>query len=570
MKEKEKPIVKIISELREEYEPYRLKHSKKEIERWVQQFKKKNKTRELNIDIYFSKLFGHGPTELEKLNIMFLDRSKDLFYYKNKRTSGGYYIIISDLHKDKVNIRIDFADALKNQWYGENNVLDLIEKEIYKEAFKNLQSLGTKFFYINGKENVYYVKNDNTLNKYISELKLVISNYSNVMREYLNKNKELNKKYEDIYNKYREMNKLHTKQGMLFTKYVWAMVFNKRKIEPNIYQDIEIDEHHNLEREDSHFENKEYNFMSNEEFDRIVELLKYKKNIILEGVPGVGKTFIAKKIAKEITEKNEKNIKIIQFHQSYSYEDFIQGLRPTDQGTFEPKDGILKKLCSVARQNIEQKYVMIIDEINRGKISKIFGETFMLIEKDKRATKADIEKGNNSQYAVNLQYSDNELFDIPENVYFIGTMNTMDRSIALMDYALRRRFAVYEIKPCFEDKEGLNNFKQYLNDIKSKELSILAEKIKSINESNDLDEIKFGHSYLCGLNNEANISEKIKLIINYEIIPQLKEYLIGENDKIEKLKDFLDISNEQNLLVDKFLNNRNKDNNNQDGEDIND
>lgn len=567
---KEESIVKIINELREEYEPYRLEHSKKEIERWVQQFKERNKTRELNIDIYFSKAFGNGPTELEKLNIMFLDRSSDLFYYKNKRPSGGYYIIISDLHKDKVNVRIDFSDTLKKQWYGENDLFDLIEKEIYTESFKNLQSLGTKFIYINEKEHMYYVKNDNTLHRYISELKLVISNYSNVMREYLSKNKKLDEKYEQMYNKYRKMIKMHTKQGKLFTKYVWSMVFNKLKIEPSINQSI-LDEEPNTGSEDTYLDKKEYNFMSNEEFNRIVELIKYKKNVILEGVPGVGKTFIAKKIARELTEKNEDNIKIIQFHQSYSYEDFVQGLRPTEHGVFEPKDGILKKICNIARQKMNQNYVMIIDEINRGKISKIFGETFMLIEKDKRATKEEIENEGNSQYAVNLQYAenDNELFDIPENVYFIGTMNTMDRSIALMDYALRRRFAVYEIKPCFEDKEGLNNFKQYLNDINSKELSILTEKIKSINESNNLEEIKFGHSYLCGLNNEINIKEKIELIINYEIIPQLKEYLIGENDKIEKLKEFLDITNEQYLSVDEFLNNRNKYNNNQDGEDIN-
>ena len=567
---KEESIVKIINELREEYEPYRLEHSKKEIERWVQQFKERNKTRELNIDIYFSKAFGNGPTELEKLNIMFLDRSSDLFYYKNKRPSGGYYIIISDLHKDKVNVRIDFSDTLKKQWYGENDLFDLIEKEIYTESFKNLQSLGTKFIYINEKEHMYYVKNDNTLHRYISELKLVISNYSNVMREYLSKNKKLDEKYEQMYNKYRKMIKMHTKQGKLFTKYVWSMVFNKLKIEPSINQSI-LDEEPNTGSEDTYLDKKEYNFMSNEEFNRIVELIKYKKNVILEGVPGVGKTFIAKKIARELTEKNEDNIKIIQFHQSYSYEDFVQGLRPTEHGVFEPKDGILKNICNIARQKMNQNYVMIIDEINRGKISKIFGETFMLIEKDKRATKEEIENEGNSQYAVNLQYAenDNELFDIPENVYFIGTMNTMDRSIALMDYALRRRFAVYEIKPCFEDKEGLNNFKQYLNDINSKELSILTEKIKSINESNNLEEIKFGHSYLCGLNNEINIKEKIELIINYEIIPQLKEYLIGENDKIEKLKEFLDITNEQYLSVDEFLNNRNKYNNNQDGEDIN-
>lgn len=312
---------------------------------------------------------------------------------------------------------------------------------------------------------------------------------------------------------------------------------------------------------------KEYNFMTDTEFNKIIELLEFKKNIILEGVPGVGKTYIAKKIAKEITSNKEENIKIIQFHQSYAYEDFVQGLRPTDKNTFEPVDGILKVLCDEAKKHIDNKYVMIIDEINRGNISKIFGETFMLIEKDKRIKKEEIQENVNSKYAVTLPYSKNkeERFDIPENVYFIGTMNTMDRSIALMDFALRRRFAVYEVKPCFEDEESNNIFTEYLKDVDNSKLAILVEKIKSINNSKKLDKIKFGHSYFCGLNEDSNLDIKIDFIINHEILPQLKEYLLGDDDKNKKLQEFLNPDNTKSLEVDKFLNKN--DGQNEDDED---
>lgn len=302
-------------------------------------------------------------------------------------------------------------------------------------------------------------------------------------------------------------------------------------------------------------EKEKYCFISKEQLQEIEELLEYNKNIILEGVPGVGKTYIARKIASKISHGKEENIQVIQFHQTYAYEDFIQGLRPKNN-VFETVDGILKAICDKAKEDIrngnDSKYVLIIDEINRGNISKIFGETFMLIEKDKRRTKEQILNNELSKYAVRLPYSQNkeEKFDIPENVYIIGTMNTMDKSIALMDYALKRRFGIYEIKPCFEDEEGYKGFKKYLEDINNDNLNTLVEKIISINENKKLEGIKFGHSYFCGLDSETeiNIDKKVEFIIKYEIIPQLKEYLLGDNKKLKKMKDFLDIKNKSYLL----------------------
>lgn len=294
---------------------------------------------------------------------------------------------------------------------------------------------------------------------------------------------------------------------------------------------------------------KEYSFISKDEINKIKELLEFKKNIILEGVPGVGKTYIAEKIAEDIVEGKKENIEIIQFHQSYSYEDFIEGLRPTEDGShFEPYSGILKTLCEKAKERIDEKFVVIIDEINRGNISKIFGETFMLIEKDKRLTEEQILNGENSKYAVKLPYS-NDKFDIPENVYFIGTMNTIDRSIALFDIALRRRFANYEIKPCFNDRheDVKKEIKQYLKDVNSEKLELLWNKIKEIDSKPDDENegLLIGHSYLCGLQNvpKEEVDEKIDLILNYELLPQIREYFIGNEEKIKKLEKYFSFSN---------------------------
>ena len=284
---------------------------------------------------------------------------------------------------------------------------------------------------------------------------------------------------------------------------------------------------------------KEYCFTSNEQLEEIKEILEYKKNIILEGVPGVGKTYLAKKIAEKIVgqDKNE-NIFMVQFHQNYSYEDFIEGLRPSGQknGEFEVHAGIMKKICNQIKEENkwDEKFVLIIDEINRGNISKIFGETFMLIEENKRCRK-DEEK-----YTMELPYSQ-EKFSVPENLYIIGTMNSIDRSIALFDFALRRRFAMYEIEPCFNDDRVQSEINNYLKEVNSKRLDNIWNKIKKLNqklEQEDANGIKIGHSYLCGLNNYPNEKKEkvIDMTIKYEILPQIKEYFIGNEQRFEKIK----------------------------------
>ena len=192
-------------------------------------------------------------------------------------------------------------------------------------------------------------------------------------------------------------------------------------------------------------------FISETDFLQTVALLKRKKNIILQGPPGVGKTFIARKLAYEIMQEvKDTNIEMVQFHQSYSYEDFIQGLRPTQKGGFDLRDGIFYTFCQRALAHPDRPFFFVIDEINRGNLSKIFGELMMLIEADKRDEK----------FALKLTYAEDEedRFYVPQNLYIIGTMNTADRSLAIVDYALRRRFAFVTLQPDYGD-----NFRSFLS-----------------------------------------------------------------------------------------------------------
>lgn len=401
-------------------------------------------------------------------------------------------------------------------------------------------------------------------------------------------------------------------------------------------------------------------FIEENDFETIKALLERKKNIILQGAPGVGKTFAAKRIAYSmIGKKDEKLIKIVQFHQNYSYEDFVEGYKPNEDGGFELKDGVFKEFCKKALKNLEEcnkseyeksfekkfeeaynkliediinennveikskkevvyddieitskdnikikrknsflhinyndllkvakkfkpqqefsttdirtllekgrhtsgywavlnhiynnywnenntetkhtekieekKYFFIIDEINRGNLSKIFGELLMLIE--------DTHRGE----TINLAYSGEE-FCVPENVYIIGMMNTADRSLAMIDYALRRRFSFFEMQPAFENKK-------FRDIIKGKNLENVVEKIIELNNKICKDAslgkgFCIGHSYFCNLTDDNE--ETLKNIINYEIAPMLKEYWFDDiqeyNKAIESLKELFKNDNLQ-------------------------
>ncbi len=301
-------------------------------------------------------------------------------------------------------------------------------------------------------------------------------------------------------------------------------------------------------------------FISNEYLeDRLLEINKIKnksiisdgnnykiktKNIILYGAPGVGKTHNYKKLLSlieagdfketdifnfvinnkddEIEEgsierlykevKNEKRLEFISFHQSYSYEDFIEGFRPNEDGNIKLEDGIFKNIVADSLKQKEKNFYLVIDEINRGNISKIFGELITLIEEDKRDT-----------YEVTLPYS-KEPFKIPSNLYIIATMNSTDKSIATIDIALRRRFTFLKMKPnlaLVENKEAKELMKKLNEFIGRKE--------------NLGEDYKLGHSYFMKVENESDLD----FVKEYKIKPLIEEYFYADENKLGEILGIL-------------------------------
>ncbi len=266
-------------------------------------------------------------------------------------------------------------------------------------------------------------------------------------------------------------------------------------------------------------------FISRDEFETLKELVELKKNVILQGAPGVGKTFSARRLAwAMLGEKNDNNITLIQFHQNYSYEDFVMGYKPAGN-TFELQTGIFYDFCKRVAECPEEKFFFIIDEINRGNLSKIFGELLMLIEDDYRGEE------------LTLAYR-NERFSVPKNLFIIGMMNTADRSLALIDYALRRRFSFYSMRPGF-DTEG---FKNYLKAKNNSNLYELVNVIKELNKRISSDDslgpgFEIGHSYLC--HNDEITDMWLKIVVNYDIVPLLKEYWFDNIQEAERWENKL-------------------------------
>lgn len=266
-------------------------------------------------------------------------------------------------------------------------------------------------------------------------------------------------------------------------------------------------------------------YISEEKYDILTALLRHNKNLILQGAPGVGKTFAAKRLAYSMMgEKNESRIELIQFHQNYSYEDFVMGYRPDGNG-FKLTEGIFYRFCKEAAKHPDQDYFFIIDEINRGNMSRIFGELLMLIEKEYRGEE------------IRLAYN-GEAFSVPENLYLIGMMNMADRSLAMIDYALRRRFKFFEMEPGFHS----DGFRVYQESLQNEIFDALIEQIIDLNREIKKDDslgtgFCIGHSYFCG--QEQCTEEWMKAVVYYDIIPMLQEYWFDDRQKVQHWENLL-------------------------------
>ena len=275
-----------------------------------------------------------------------------------------------------------------------------------------------------------------------------------------------------------------------------------------------------LDEADEHYTSTDFLdevFLSPEDLEQMLGLLRRKKNLILQGAPGTGKTFAAKRLAYALMgETDDSRVEVVQFHQSTAYEDVVVGLRPTAEGGFAAAEGVFARFCRRAAADPGRDYVFIIDEINRANISKAFGELLMLIEAEHRGE------------ALRLPVS-GELLSVPKRLHIIGMMNTADRGLALIDYALRRRFAFFEMRPAL-DHPG---FLRHVEAVGSSRLEALVDVVRLLNQRIAEDEalgpgFQIGHSYLClpagSPENPASTDADVTSVVRYELEPLVREY----------------------------------------------
>ena len=275
-----------------------------------------------------------------------------------------------------------------------------------------------------------------------------------------------------------------------------------------------------LDEADEHYTSTDFLdevFLSPEDLEQMLGLLRRKKNLILQGAPGTGKTFAAKRLAYALMgQTDDSRVEVVQFHQSTAYEDVVVGLRPTAEGGFAAAEGVFARFCRRAAADPGRDYVFIIDEINRANISKAFGELLMLIEAEHRGE------------ALRLPVS-GELLSVPKRLHIIGMMNTADRGLALIDYALRRRFAFFEMRPAL-DHPG---FLRHVEAVGSARLEALVDVVRRLNQRIAEDEalgpgFQIGHSYMClpaaGPENPAGTDADVTSVVRYELEPLVREY----------------------------------------------
>ncbi|WAS96409.1 AAA family ATPase [Nannocystis punicea] len=278
-------------------------------------------------------------------------------------------------------------------------------------------------------------------------------------------------------------------------------------------------------------------FLTEEEVHVALRRLRAKKNLVLQGAPGTGKTFVARKLAYMLmAERDPSRVTTVQFHPSTSYEDFVRGYRPTDQaGQFLLRDGPFLELCARARTD-ERPHVLILDEINRGNLAQIFGELLMLLEHDKRG----------KEQAVTPLYrrSPDERLEVPENVYVIGTMNLADRSLALVDFALRRRFAFVMLEPRFAAPE----YAAWLRErgMNPRLIQRIVARMGALNRTIAEDarlgpSLCIGHSFFCPTGQDFSELDEAwyREIVETEVAPMLEEYWHDDRGKAHHAREAL-------------------------------
>ena len=503
---------------------------------------------QFNISIGLFKLNPHFYVGLDQLNRNYLKTKMNINI--TKCPNGNEYLTLISKIKDFINNSNEFTSICNFSEQAYKNKKEKKKEYTIKYYWLVANPKIWRFSDINVGEYIDYTSlNDNgnkrKIYKYFKEIKKgdkIIAYQSSPTKEIvglctlkneLNNNVITVKKDEQLLNPipFKEFAQTPGLENMEFFKNTQGTLFKLTDEQYNIlYNLIRKKNPENANNNYEKYTKKDFlkeAFISDEKYNEIINLLKRKKNIILEGAPGIGKTFISKRLAYSLLgEKNDDQILFIQFHQSYSYEEFIEGFRPTSDGNFELTEGIFYNFCKQAENDQNNNYYLIIDEINRGNLSKIFGELLMLIENDKRGEQ------------ITLTYS-KQKFSVPQNLFIIGMMNTADRSLAILDYALRRRFSFVELDPAFEHE----NFKQYLKTINNNYLNIIIDKIKLLNQDILEDPslgkgFTIGHSYFCNLDINCS-NDEIKLIIKYDIIPMLKEYWYDNEDKVNYWRSIL-------------------------------